>query len=62
MPIFEYTCRNCGNRFEKIHTATGKAGVACPRCGSGDVGREFSTFSAGTSAAAAAAASCFSGG
>ncbi|MEO8098634.1 MAG: zinc ribbon domain-containing protein [Acidobacteriota bacterium] len=50
MPIFEYTCEDCGTAFEKLvrSAANGAAsnGVACPSCGEHHVKREFSTFSA----------------
>lgn len=42
MPIHEYTCENCGFRFEKLSDRWDKR---CPDCGSKDVERRFSTFS-----------------
>jgi len=45
MPIYEYTCRNCGENFEVLHRTRGEA-AACLGCGSGDVQRRFSTFAA----------------
>ncbi|MBT3278652.1 MAG: zinc ribbon domain-containing protein [Phycisphaerales bacterium] len=45
MPIFEYTCSACGASFSKLlRSATAK--VACSECGSKDVAKQFSTFSA----------------
>jgi putative FmdB family regulatory protein len=32
MPIYEYRCRDCGERFEEL-TAADAADPACPRCG-----------------------------
>ncbi len=32
MPIYEYCCRNCTARFEKL--TRGDAEVRCPECGS----------------------------
>ena len=35
MPLYEYTCRGCGNRFELL---VRRADVpACPSCGSDDL-------------------------
>ena len=42
MPIFEYKCNACGEDFEKL--VFGKQGVKCPKCGSDDVRKKFSTF------------------
>jgi putative FmdB family regulatory protein len=48
MPLFEYTCRGCGHRFETLVTASRQA--ACPSCRSTDLEKLFSTFAArGTS-------------
>ena len=37
MPIYEYICRKCGNKFEIIHYNTTKKGNwysdRCPQCG-----------------------------
>jgi len=60
MPIFEYSCRTCGFRFEKLQKAGETSPVACPGCGSVEVKKELSPFSAATGAPSAAA--CFSGG
>jgi putative FmdB family regulatory protein len=57
MPIFEYICTPCGNRFEKLHKSDTAEEISCPACGSAEVKKEFSAFSAATSPAA-----CFSGG
>ena len=40
MPIYEYSCRSCGNRFDFL--LLGKEEVACPRCNAKDVDRQFS--------------------
>jgi putative FmdB family regulatory protein len=45
MPLFEYTCQDCGSRFEKLVRKTGDE-VACPSCGTARVARELSTFAA----------------
>jgi putative FmdB family regulatory protein len=45
MPIFEYTCEDCGSKFEKLLRRSGDA-VACPSCGQSRLKTEFSTFAA----------------
>jgi putative FmdB family regulatory protein len=52
MPLYEFTCRECGAAFEDIVSLAELAAgdVRCPQCGSQKVERGFSTFSTGTSA------------
>lgn len=33
MPLYEYLCTQCGNRFEKIQKFSAEPEVACPKCG-----------------------------
>jgi putative FmdB family regulatory protein len=40
MPIYEYSCPECGIQFEKLVGA--QAAVACPSCASGRVIRRIS--------------------
>ena len=40
MPIFEYSCRKCGNEFEFL--VLGKVEPACPDCQSQDLERLLS--------------------
>ncbi|HEY5532859.1 MAG TPA: zinc ribbon domain-containing protein [Candidatus Anoxymicrobiaceae bacterium] len=42
MPIFEYRCKACGNKFEKL--VRGNEKVACPECGKGKPDKLFSVF------------------
>ena len=45
MPIFEYTCSNCGNKFEKlILSARRERQLQCPECSSRDVQKAISLF------------------
>jgi putative FmdB family regulatory protein len=45
MPIYEYKCQGCGNKFEKLVRRADEAGdLACPSCGGGQLNQEFSTF------------------
>ena len=46
MPIFEYTCEDCGTGFEKLVRRSQLDDVACPSCGHDHVKQEISTFSA----------------
>ena len=50
MPIFEYLCEDCGNKFEKLvrrsASENGANGVACPSCGQEHLKQQFSTFAA----------------
>lgn len=44
IPIYEYSCQDCGTRFEQLVRGTQKAGtVKCPACASADVERLLST-------------------
>jgi putative FmdB family regulatory protein len=46
MPIFEYKCKKCGHKFEKL--VFGKEKIECPQCGSTSLQKLFSTFSIST--------------
>lgn len=46
MPIFDYKCRNCGSKFERI-VRSGGDNVACPECGCDAAERQFSGFAVG---------------
>ncbi len=53
MPIFEYLCDDCGNKFEKLVRRSAEAdGVECPSCGRDHVTTQVSSFAARTSAGA----------
>lgn len=43
MPIFEYQCRNCGTKFEKI-VSSSTATATCKSCGSPRVEKLLSVF------------------
>ena len=45
MPLRDFTCRACGQAFEKLvrHEET----VACPGCGSTELRQELSAFAVG---------------
>lgn len=43
MPIFEYECRDCGTKFEKL-VSSPRAKVACSRCAGTRVVQQLSVF------------------
>lgn len=45
MPIFEYVCRECNHRFERLMQGSQQA--LCPKCNSGKVEKQFSAFGVG---------------
>jgi putative FmdB family regulatory protein len=45
MPIYEYSCDDCGSKFEKLVRGA-ETQVACPKCGEKHVKQELSTFAA----------------
>ena len=46
MPIYEYECRSCGNRFEHLQRILNSSPPDCPSCGAKRPVKQFSTFSA----------------
>jgi len=52
MPIYEYECERCGERFECFRSITAAdSELECPKCGSEHPKRVFSTFATGSSSA-----------
>ena len=48
MPMYEYRCRKCSERFEMLRRMTDDdRDVECPECRSDEVERLLSAFSAG---------------
>ncbi|MEA2013568.1 MAG: zinc ribbon domain-containing protein [Verrucomicrobiota bacterium] len=45
MPIFEYRCTECGEKFEKM-VKNSNVTLICKKCGSDKLKKLFSTFSA----------------
>ncbi|MFB0517891.1 MAG: zinc ribbon domain-containing protein [Acidobacteriota bacterium] len=43
MPIFEYSCLSCGNKFEKLVLKKGIT-ISCPKCKSRKVEKLLSAF------------------
>jgi putative FmdB family regulatory protein len=66
MPIYEYRCKACGKKFEKL--VRGQEKVTCPKCGKGRLDKLFSVFgvksgdsftpSSGSSCTSCSASSC----
>lgn len=48
MPIYEYVCKDCETRYEKLVTSSGQK-IACPKCASPRHMLQLSVFSAGKS-------------
>lgn len=48
MPLYEYRCPSCHERFEVLQRIGASAeSVRCPECGAGRVERQLSSFAAG---------------
>ncbi|NLY30511.1 MAG: zinc ribbon domain-containing protein [Firmicutes bacterium] len=63
MPLREFRCRQCGERFEEL--VQGDTKVPCPSCDSREVERLISSFgfkSTGSSSAGASGCASCSGG
>ena len=47
MPIYEYLCEACGDKFEKlVRRAEDALEAGCPACGEKHLRQEYSTFAA----------------
>jgi len=62
MPIYEYRCHNCGEKFETFQFTYGDSSAICVKCGSGNIERLMSGFASGSNSASPSAASCGGGG
>ena len=52
MPIYEYTCQKCNNKFEQlVRSMSGETKFACPKCGSSKTARTLSVFAVGAEGA-----------
>lgn len=50
MPVYEFTCQSCGERFDKLfRTTSGEPKAACPKCESKKTRRSLSLVNAGES-------------
>jgi putative FmdB family regulatory protein len=51
MPIYEYKCKQCGEKFEtRLNVFHNRTEVKCPKCGKDDPERVFSPFQTGSPA------------
>lgn len=58
MPIYEYECESCGEKFElRRGIADSDAEIKCPRCGAEHPRRVFSAFATGGSSSGSCAPS-----
>ena len=58
MPIYEYECSKCGERFEiRRSMADSDSETRCPKCGTENPQRVFSAFTMGSSSNACAPSS-----
>ena len=60
MPIYEYTCKSCDARFEKLVRSMSDdeaAKVTCPECKSTKTARSMSVFAVSSAAASSKSAS-----
>lgn len=47
MPIYEYVCQDCGEKYEKlIRSLNAKVELICPECGSQHAEKALSVFGA----------------
>ena len=62
MPIYEYKCESCGDRFEKlVRRADDTEGLACPACGEAHLSQQYSTFAPRAGAAKQETGGCPAG-
>jgi len=60
VPLYEYACPGCGERFEKLVSRFGEA-VSCPSCASPDVEKQISVFAVAVAAPSPSFAGCGGG-
>ncbi len=65
MPIYEFTCEECDENFEKLVRIVGNVQVTCPNCGSTRTRKKMSTFAShqegGRSSFSSSSSSCSTG-
>jgi putative FmdB family regulatory protein len=60
MPLYEFICKKCGQRFESLVTVGKERDVVCAECGSAEVEKKISCFGigGGSSRLKASSSSC----
>lgn len=48
MPIYEFICQRCGNKFSLLLSMAKKAEAACPSCRSKELKEDYSGYGAAT--------------
>ena len=57
MPIYEYQCQKCGEKFDKLlRTMNDSTPITCTKCGSTQTTRALSLFAVGAETAGKSAA------
>ena len=63
MPLYEYQCAGCDNRFEVLQrVGQGSEGLECPDCGEAEVEKEYSTFAGCVAGSSSPGGACASSG
>lgn len=63
MPIFEYRCSECGEKFETLVYSSSEESIECPACGSIQTEKQLSLFASSCGEAKGVSnRSCGSGG
>jgi putative FmdB family regulatory protein len=62
MPIYEYKCKNCGEVFEQLRSASDNSIIYCEKCSSDNVVKLFSAFASSGSSAPGSSGCVSSGG
>lgn len=44
MPLFDFSCQDCGNKFEKMISNAEKVKLKCPECNSSNIQQLLSLF------------------
>lgn len=59
MPLYEYRCVDCRERFEVLQSmGEGSEDISCPSCGGCSIQRQLSTFAGITGSSSASAEAC----
>jgi putative FmdB family regulatory protein len=62
MPLYEYKCSKCGEKFEKLTSFANSHEMECPKCGSKETQKLIGSFATmGGSSTRSTASSCGSG-